>query len=142
MASESGRAPSVVDDVLRLVPLFALVVAVVAAVVDPSSSLGLVLAAVPVAALGLWIYAPGVPLSLVSLAVVVSVVVALRSGELEPLVLELSLVAFIVGRWSKSLTAAVALGLLAAAAPVVEGVIQDPSEINVASASWVLRFPG
>ena len=78
MASESGRAPSVADDVLRLVPLFALAVAVVAAVVDPSSSLGLLLAAVPVAALGLWVYAPDVPLSLVALAVVVSVVVALR----------------------------------------------------------------
>lgn len=141
MASESGRAPSVADDVLRLVPLFALAVAVVAAVVDPSSSLGLLLAAVPVAALGLWVYAPGVPLSLVSLAVVVSVVVALRSGELEPLVLELSLLAFLVGRWSKSLTAAVALGLLAAAAPVVEGVIQDPSEINVGICILGVAFP-
>ena len=133
MAGESGRAPSVADDVLRLVPLFALAVAVVAAVVDPSSFLGLVLAAVPVAALGLWVYAPGVPLSLV--------VVALRSGELEPLVLELSLLAFIVGRWSKSLTAAVALGLLAAAAPVVEGVIQDPSEINVGICILGVAFP-
>jgi signal transduction histidine kinase len=131
MAGGSGRAPSVADDALRLMPLIALAVAVVAVVVDPSSSLGLILAAIPVAALGLWVYAPGVPLSLVSLAVVASVVVALRSGELEPLVLEVSLLAFIVGRWSKSLTAAVALGLLVTAAPVVEGAIQDPSEINV-----------
>jgi signal transduction histidine kinase len=141
MAGESGRAPLAADDALRLVPLFALVVAVVAAVVDPSSSVGLVLAAVPVVALGLWVYAPGVPLSLVSLAVVVSVVVALRPGGLEPLVLELSLLAFIVGRWSKSLTAAVALGLLAAAAPVVEGVIQDPSEINVGICILGVAFP-
>lgn len=141
MAGESGRAPSVADDVLRLVPLFALAVAVVAAVVDPASSLGLVLAAVPVAALGLWVYAPGVPLPLVSLAVVVSVVVALRSGELEPLVLELSLLAFIVARWSRSLTAAVALGLLAAAAPVVERVIQDPPEINVGICILGVAFP-
>jgi signal transduction histidine kinase len=127
--------------VLRLVPLFVLVVAVVAAVVDPSSSLGLVLAAVPVAALSLWVYAPGIPLWLVSVAVVVSVVVALRSGELEPLVLELSLLAFIVGRWSRSLTAAVALGLLVAAAPVVERVIQDPSEINVGVCVLGVAFP-
>jgi signal transduction histidine kinase len=127
--------------VLRLVPLFALAVAVVAAVVDPSSSLGLVLAAVPVAALGLWVYAPGIPLPLVSLAVVVSVAVALRSGELEPLVLELSLLAFIVGRWLKSPTAAVALGLLAAAAPVVERVIQDPPEINVGICILGVAFP-
>lgn len=141
MAGESARAPSVADDVRCLVPLFALVVAVVAAVVDPASSLGLVLAAVPVAALGLWAYAGGVPLSLVSLAVVVSVVVALRSGALEPLVLELSLLAFVVGRWSRSLTAAVALGLLAAAAPVVEGVLQDPSEINVGICLLGVAFP-
>jgi signal transduction histidine kinase len=141
VAGETGRAPSVADDVLRLVPLFGLAVAVVAAVVDPSSSLGLVLAAVPVAALGLWAYAPGVPLPLVSLAVVVSVVVVLLSGELEPLVLELSLLAFIVGRWSKSLTAAVALGLLAAAAPVVERVIQDPPEINVGICILGVAFP-
>jgi signal transduction histidine kinase len=141
VAGGSGRAPRVADDVLRLVPLFALAVAVVAAGVDPASSLGLVLAAVPVAALGLWVYAPGVPLSLASLAVVVSVVVALRSGELEPLVLELSLLAFIVGRWSRSLTAAVVLGLLVAAAPVVEGVIQDPSEINVGVCILGVAFP-
>jgi signal transduction histidine kinase len=127
--------------VLRLVPLFALAVAVVAAVVDPASPLGLVLAAVPAAALGLWVYAPGVPLSLVSLAVVVSVVVALRSGELEPLVLEVSLLAFVVGRWSKSLMAGVALGLLAVAAPVAEGVIQDPSEINVGICILGVAFP-
>jgi signal transduction histidine kinase len=138
VAGESARAPSVADDVRCLVPLFALVVA---AVVDPASSLGLVLAAVPVAALGLWAYAGGVPLSLVSLAVVVSVVVALRSGALEPLVLELSLLAFVVGRWSRSLTAAVALGLLAAAAPVVEGVLQDPSEINVGICLLGVAFP-
>lgn len=141
MASESGRAPSVADDALRLVPPFALAVAVVAAVVDPSSSLGLVLAAVPVAAFGLWAYAPGVPLSLVSLAVLASVLVALRSGELEPLVLEVSLLAFIVGRWSKSLTAAVALGLLAVAAPVAERVIQDPREINVGICILGIVFP-
>jgi signal transduction histidine kinase len=127
--------------VLRLVPLFALAVAVVAAVVDPSSSLGLVLAAVPVAAYSLWAYAPGVPLWLVSLAVVASVLVALRSGELEPLVLEVSLLAFIVGRWSKSLTAAVALGLLAVAASVVEGAIQDPREINVGSCILGIVLP-
>jgi signal transduction histidine kinase len=141
VAGESDRAPAVVGDVLRLVPLFALAVAVVAAVVDPSSSPGLVLAAVPVAAVALWVYTPGVPLWLVSLAVVVSVVVALRAGELEPLVLELSLLAFLVGRWSKSPTAAVALGLLAVAAPVVEGVIQHPSEINMGVCILGIVFP-
>jgi signal transduction histidine kinase len=141
VAGESGQAPSGADDVLRLVPIFALTVAIVAVVVDPSSEVGLVLAAVPVAAFGLWAYVPNVPIPAVSLAVLVPVVVAQRSGQLEPLLFEVSLLAFVVGRWSKSLTTAAALGLLAAASPVVSSVIQDPSEIGVGI--WILgvAFP-
>jgi signal transduction histidine kinase len=48
----------------------------------------------------------------VSVAVVVPVVVAQRSGSHEPLMFEVSVLAFVVGRWSGSLTMAVALGLL------------------------------
>jgi hypothetical protein len=59
VAGESGRVPLVDENVRRLVPLFAFAVAVVAAVADPASSLGLILTAVPVAAIGLWVCAPG-----------------------------------------------------------------------------------
>ena len=71
----------------------------------------------PVAAFALWAYLPKVPLTAVSIAVVVPVVVAQRSGALEPLMFELALLAFVIGRWSQSLTVAVALGLLTVAAP-------------------------
>jgi signal transduction histidine kinase len=141
MAGESGEAPSRADELGRLVPLFALAVAVVAVVVDPSSAADVALVAVPVAAFGVWAYVPRVPLVLVSIAVVVAVVAAQRSGRLEPLMFELSLLAFVVGRWSKSLTTAVALGLLTAAAPVAVSVIQDPSEINVAIWILAVAFP-
>src|SRR5262249_14762702 len=86
-------------------------------------------------------YVPGAPLVLVAAAVLVPVVAAQRAGDLEPLMFELSLLAFVVGRWSKPLAAAVALGLVTAAAPVVVSVLQSPSEINVGI--WVLAvaFP-
>jgi signal transduction histidine kinase len=135
------------DDLRRLVPLFSAAVAVAAMVVaDPategaSSASDVVLAAVPVAAFALWAYVPKVPLTAASLAVLVPVVVAQRFGDFEPLLFDVSLLAFVVGRWSRSLTAAASLGLLAVAAPVVAGVIQDPTEISVGI--WILgiTFP-
>jgi signal transduction histidine kinase len=141
VVGESGQAPSGADEVVRLVPVFALAVAVLAVAVDPSSTAGLILVAIPVAAFGSWAFVPGVPLPAISLAVVVPVVLAQRSGELEPLMFEVSLLAFVVGRWSRSLAMAVALGLLAAVSPVVVSVIQDPSELSVGI--WILgvAFP-
>jgi signal transduction histidine kinase len=141
VAGESGQAWSQADDVRRVVPVFALAVAIVAAVADPSSAADVLLAAVPVAAFALWTYVPGVPLPAVSFAVVVPVVVAQRSGALEPLLFEVSLLAFVVGRWSKSLTTAASLGLLAGASPVLVSLVQDPAEIGVGI--WILgiAFP-
>jgi signal transduction histidine kinase len=88
-----------------------------------------------------WSYVPGVPLPALSLAVVVPVVVAQREGQLEPLLFEASLLAFVVGRWASSREVAIALGLLVALSPVVASVIQDPSEIAVGI--WILgvAFP-
>jgi signal transduction histidine kinase len=135
------------DEVRRLVPLFSAAVAVAGMVVaDPStegalSASDVVLAAVPVAAFALWAFAPNVPLPAVSIAVLVPVVVAQGYGDFEPLLFNVSLLAFVVGRWSRSLAAAASLGLLAVAAPVVAGVIQDPAEISVGI--WILgiTFP-
>jgi signal transduction histidine kinase len=129
------------DEVRRLVPIVALVVAIVAMVADPASAGDIVLAAVPVAAFGLWTYVRSVPLPALCLAVLVPVVAAQRSGQFEPLLFECSLLAFVIAYWSASLAAAVALGLLAAAAPVVASVIQDPSEGSVGV--WILgiAFP-
>ena len=96
---------------------------------------------IPVAAFVLWAWLSNVPGWVVSAAVVVRVVVAQRSGSYEPLMFEVSVLAFVVGRWSGSLTTAVALGLLAVASPVVVGVIGPRDNFSVAI--WILgiAFP-
>ena len=97
--------------------------------------------AIPVAAFVLWTWLRNVPLWVVFVAVVVPVVAAQRSGSHEPLMFEVSVLAFVVGRWSGSLTTAVALGLLAVASPVVVGLIEPRGSISVAV--WILgiAFP-
>jgi signal transduction histidine kinase len=129
------------DRVRALIPPFALAVGAVAAITDPSSAADLPLAALAVGAFAVWAYVPNAPLWAVSVAVVAPVVVAQRSGQLEPLLFEVSLLAFVVGRWARSRTEAFALGLLAVAAPVAASLIQSPSEIAVGI--WILgiAFP-
>jgi signal transduction histidine kinase len=131
VSDRSAQAWSEGDDVRRLVPLFALSVAVVAALADPASSPDLIFAAIPVAVFALWAYAPRAPLAAVGLAVVIPVVAAQRGGALEPLMFDASLLAFVAGRWSRSPFEAVGVGLLAAASPVAAALIQDPAEITV-----------
>ena len=89
----------------------------------------------------MWAHVPGVPLSALSVAVVVPVVLAQRSGLLEPLMFELSLLAFVVARWSPSLTVAAALGLLAVAAPIAVSLIQDLAEVAVPIWIMGIAFP-
>jgi signal transduction histidine kinase len=141
MAGASGQAALRRDEFRRLVPVIALAAAVLAAVTDPSWTLDLVLAVVPVAAFALWAFRRDVSLPLVAVAVIVPVVAAQRSGQLEPLFFEVSLLAYVVARWSSSLRMAVALGLLAAATPVAVSLVQSPSEIAVAI--WIvgIGFP-
>ena len=129
------------DHVRAVILLFALVVAVVAATTDPATPADLILAALAVGAFALWTFVPNLPLSVLAVGVVVPVVLAQRDGQLEPLLFEVSLLAFVVGRTAPSHAAAIALGLLAAAAPIAASVIQDPSEIAVGI--WILgvAFP-
>jgi signal transduction histidine kinase len=137
MSDGLGQAWAEADDVRRLVAPFTLLVAILAAFTDPSgSAVDLFLAAIPVAAFAVWAFAPGVPLWALTLAVIWPVVIAQRDGQLEPLMFEVSVLAFIVGRWASSQTAAIILGLLAVAAPVVASQLQDPSEIAVGI--WIL----
>jgi signal transduction histidine kinase len=135
----SGGSPpesSQTEQLRALVPVFALAVAIVAFVTDPSSAADLILAGVAVGAFAAWGYLPGVPLAALTLVVLAPVVVAQRDGQLEPLLFEASLLGFVIGRWASSLAAAVALGLLAAVAPVAASLIQDPSEISVGI--WIM----
>jgi signal transduction histidine kinase len=141
MAGESQPAPYQADVLRRLVPVFALAFAVIAAIADPSSAADLVFAAIPVAAFAVWAYVPGVPLTAVSLAVLVPVVLAQRDGLLEPLFFEASLLSFVVGRWVESLATSIALVVLAAATPLAVSVIQDPSEIAVGIWTVGVAFP-
>jgi signal transduction histidine kinase len=141
VAGDPGQAWAQADEVRLLVPIFALAVAVVAALADPTSAADLLLMAIPVAALGLWSLLPNVPLWLVAPAVVVPVVVAQRSGTHEPLMFEASVLAFVVARWSDSLITAVALGLLAIASPVAVSLVETHG--NVSAGIWILgiAFP-
>lgn len=136
VTGESGQGWFEPDELRRLVPVFALAIAIVAAVTEPSSAIDLAIAAVPVIAFAIWAYVPGVPLPVLAIAVVVPVVIAQRSGELEPIMFEASLLAFVVGLWSPSLRVSIPLGVLAVVAPVLVAVVQDPSEVSVAI--WVL----
>ena len=129
------------DQARALFPAFALVVAVVAAVTDPSSTADLLLAVPVVGAFVVWAYVPAAPMPAVVLAVLIPVVVAQRSGELEPLMFEVSLLGYVVGRWAPSRAEAVALGVLTLTAPVAASLIQDPSELAVGIWLLGISFP-
>jgi signal transduction histidine kinase len=114
-----------------LVPLLAVVVAVLGVTTDPASAVDIILAAIPILAFAAWAYLRRVPLPVLALAVVIPVAVAQFDGEHQPLMFDLVLLGLVVGLWATSLATAAALGLLAAATPVAVSVIQDPSKIEV-----------
>jgi signal transduction histidine kinase len=134
----SLRAWFATDDLRRVLPFFSLAFAVVAAITQPSSTSDIALMALPVAAWGLWAFSPNVPLAAVSVAIVVPVILVQRSGELEPVMFNASLLAFAAARWSRSLEAAALLGLLAVATPLLVAFVQDPME--VATGIWVVAI--
>jgi signal transduction histidine kinase len=138
VAGGSGRGWFEADNLRRAFPIFSLAFALVAVITQPSSAGDVALTAVPVAAWGLWAFARNVPLAAVSLAIVLPVVVAQRTGELEPIMFNASLLAFAAARWSGSLAAAASLGVLAAATPVLVAVVQDPME--VATGIWLVAI--
>jgi signal transduction histidine kinase len=121
-----------------VLPFFSLAFGLVAAITQPSSAVDIALTAVPVAAWSLWAFGRDVPLAAISVAIVVPVVVAQRSGQLEPVMFNVALLAFAAARWSRSLAAAASLGLLAAATSVLVAVVQDPME--VATGIWVVAI--
>jgi signal transduction histidine kinase len=125
------------EPVHALIPAFALAVAIVAAVTDPPQmDADLALCAVPVGAFVAWSCVPRLPLAALTLAVIVPVVAAQRTGQLEPLLFEVSMLGFVVARWASSLAEAAMLGVLAVLAPVAGSVLQSPSETSVGI--WIL----
>lgn len=125
-------------DLRRVLPFFSLAFGLVAVITQPSSAAAVALTAVPVAAWSLWAFTRSVPLAAVAVAIVVPVVVAQRSGELEPVMFNASLLAFAAARWCQSLAAAALLGALAVATPVLVALVQDPME--VATGIWVVAI--
>lgn len=109
------------DALRRIVPLFAVAVAVAAAITDPSSAGQVILIAIPPAAFVAWTYLPRLPLVLVAVAVVMPVVLVQRHGTHEAIMFEASLLAFVVSYWTRSIVMAAALGGLALATPIVVG---------------------
>ena len=138
MTAGSWRGWFQADDLRRVLPFFSLAFALVAATTQPSSGLDIALTAVPVVAWSLWAFTRSVSLAAVSLAILVPVVVVQRSGELEPVMFNASLLAFAAARWSRSLASAAALGALAAATPPLVALVQDPMEVAVAL--WVVAI--
>jgi signal transduction histidine kinase len=131
----------VADEVRRIVPIVAVAVAVVAALVDPSTPGALVLMAIPPAALAAWTFVARVPLPAVAIAVLAPVVAVQHSGHHEPIMFAASLLAFVVACWTEPLVLSVALGLLAIAAPIVVGAIETSGDVSVGI--WVVgvAFP-
>jgi hypothetical protein len=130
----SARGWFEADDLRRVLPFFSLAFGLVAAITQPSSAADIALTFVPVAAWSLWAFGRSVSLAAISVAIVVPVVVVQRSGQLEPVMFNVVLLAFAAARWSRSLAAAASLGLLAAATSVLVAVVQDPME--VATGKW------
>jgi signal transduction histidine kinase len=124
-----------------VVPVFALTVAVLAAITDPASTADLILVALPPAAFAAWAYLRRIPLPVLSVAVVVPVVAAQRDGQLEPLMFEVSLLAFVLGAWASSVAVAVALAIIIVAVPVGVGLVQNPAEIGVGIWMVGIAFP-
>jgi signal transduction histidine kinase len=141
VTAESGQVWFEADAPRRLVPIVALAVALVAAVTQPSTVPDLLLVCLPVLAFTIWAYVPATPLLALSIAVIAPLVVAQRFGELEPIMFEASLLAFVVGRWSPSLKSAVPLGVLAASSPVLVALVQEPAQVAVAIWIMGIAFP-
>jgi signal transduction histidine kinase len=141
VTGEASRAWPWSDEVRLLVPVFALAVAVIAALGDPTSIGDVIVMAIPVIAFAVWTAWPDMPLAPFSLAVLIPVVIVQRSGTHEPFMFEASLLAFVVGRWAGSTVNAVTLGLLAAAAPVAVGVIESHGDISVGIWLVGIAFP-
>jgi signal transduction histidine kinase len=138
VAGNSVRGWFEADDLRRVLPFFSLAFGLVAVITQPSSVADNTLTAVPLAAWIVWALARNVPLAAVAVAIVVPVIVAQRSGQLEPVMFNVSLLAFAAARWSPSLVGALSLGLLALATPVLVALVQDPME--VATGIWMVAI--
>jgi signal transduction histidine kinase len=134
----SGPESSPADQFHALVPALSVAAGALAVITDPGTTGDAVLAGCAAGAFAAWTYLRNVPLPLLCVAVLIPVVAVQRSGGMEPMMFDASLLAFVVGRWAPSRAVAVALGLLAVASPAAASVIQSPGEIAVGI--WVIAI--
>jgi signal transduction histidine kinase len=125
------------DEIRRIVPAFAVAVSLVAVLVDPAPAAENLWAVVPVLAFSAWALVPSVPLAVAAVAVIVAVTLAQHDGDLEALMFQLCVLAFVIGRWLPSLRQAVPLVVATLAVPVVVGELLVPQE-DIGVGIWVL----
>jgi len=119
------------------VAVLAVLIGVLAAVSDPGSAAGLALVALAVVVIGLWVALPRLPSAVVAVGVVVPVVAAARSGQFEPALFLVSMLATGVAWFERSTPVAVAVGVLGAASPLVARLLMPPQE-SFSYWIWVL----
>jgi signal transduction histidine kinase len=125
------------DVVRRWVPLVAVAVAVVAAVTDPGGWPRVVAVGVAVATFGLWARVPRLSTVVLTVGVAVPVVFAQLSGQLEPALFLVALLAVVVAAREDSLWRVGLVGIIAAASPVLSAALQ-PAGNHLAWGSWTI----
>lgn len=112
-------------------------IGMLAAVSDPGSAAGLALVALAVVVVVLWVALPRLPALVVALGVIVPVVAAVRSGQYEPALFLVSMLATGVAWFERSMPVAVGVGVLGAAAPLAARLLMPPQE-SFSYWIWVL----
>jgi len=128
--------------VRRGVLFIAIAVVVVAALTDPEGWIELVVIGVGVAVFVLWERRPSLPVTVLTVGVLVPVALAQLSGGLEPVMFLASLLAVAVAGWEQSPWRAGIACLAAVVSPVVIAALQ-PAEDHIAAGIWVIgvAFP-
>jgi signal transduction histidine kinase len=114
--------------VRRGVVVVAVGVGALAVASDPGSARDDALVGLAVLVLGAWAVRPRLPTPVLAVGVVVPVVAAVRSGQVEPALFLVSMLATGVAWFERSTAWAVAVGVAAAAAPLVTRVLMPASE--------------
>lgn len=136
-APAAGGARSQPDVVRRWVPVIALAVAVVAAVTDPAGWVELGVLGVAVAVFVLWARVSQLPTLGLTVAVLVPVAFVQRSGQLEPAMFLVALLALVVAGWEDSRWRVGIACVVAAASPAVIAVLQ-PAGNHLAWGIWMI----
>lgn len=139
MATEAAaRKPDVIR--AAVAPL-AVGIVVLAQVSDPAGWGELALLVVAAGVLICWVRWSRLPTLVLTVGVLVPVILAQRTGELEPAMFLVSLLALAVAGWEDSTPVAVAAGLAAVASPILIVALQPPANMNWSIWMVGIAFP-